>query len=71
MGYLAGLLSHKNIKEILDKTCDPAMASLSQPPPTFVKNVLSIVLRVLVSLICRSVHSLIAQRRRDNFQFKP
>ncbi|KAF8592417.1 hypothetical protein K439DRAFT_1610223 [Ramaria rubella] len=39
MDYLAGLLSRKNIEKMMDDTCDKTMESLSQPSPTFVKNV--------------------------------
>jgi hypothetical protein len=39
MDYLAGLLSHMDIEEMLDNSCDRAMELLSYPPPTFVKNV--------------------------------
>ncbi|KAF8577290.1 hypothetical protein K439DRAFT_1622219 [Ramaria rubella] len=39
MDYLAGLLSRKDIEKMMDDTCDKTMESLSQPSPTFVKNV--------------------------------
>ena len=36
--YLANLLSRRDIEALMDQSCDELVASLSEPPPHFIKN---------------------------------